>query len=137
MARGWLFPDRLPCKGRADRAALLPGTEQGPEEFVEAGFGSTQTGLRASEHCPIIEPAAWGDGVSELSIFGNVLAEPGWPSVVGIVERFMHLVDEQNCVDDDDSCECDCSALSADEVPGTAGQAFYPLSSLILPQLLG
>lgn len=61
--------------------------------------------------------------MSELSIFGNVLAEPGWPSVVGIVERFMHLVDEQNFVDDN-SCKCDYYILSDYEVPGTAGQVF-------------
>lgn len=45
--------------------------------------------------------------MSELSIFGNVLAEPGWPSVVGIVERCMHAVDEKNFVVDDRSSKCD------------------------------
>lgn len=60
----------------------------------------------------------------KLSIFGNVLAEPGWPSVVVIVERFMHSVDEQNFVDDDNGCKCDYYILSAYEVPATAGQVF-------------
>lgn len=45
--------------------------------------------------------------MSELSIFGNVLAEPGWPSVVGIVERCMPAVDEKNFVVDDRSSKCD------------------------------
>lgn len=44
--------------------------------------------------------------MSECSIFGNVLAEPGWPSVVGIVQRFMPSVGEQH-FDDDDSNKCD------------------------------
>lgn len=51
--------------------------------------------------------------MSELSIFGNVLAEPGWPSVMGIVEIFMYSVDAQNCVDDDNSSKCDYYLLSA------------------------
>ena len=77
-------------------AVLLRGTELGPMEFREADFGSAEGRLGASESRPIIEPAAWGGGaMSELSIFGNVLAELGWPSVVGIVERCMHVVDEQ------------------------------------------
>ena len=44
--------------------------------------------------------------MSELSIFGNVLAEPGWPSVMGIVEILPHSVDAQNFVDDN-SGKCD------------------------------
>lgn len=56
--------------------------------------------------------------MSELSIFGNVLAEPGWPSVMGIVEILLHSVDEQNFVDDNSS-KCDYYILSAYEGPGT------------------
>lgn len=65
-----------------------------------------------------------------LSIFGNVLAEPGWPSVVGIVERFMHLVDEKHFVDNNSS-KRECYLLSAYVMPGTAGQVsiHYYLSS--------
>lgn len=36
----------------------------------------------------------------------------------------MHLVDEQNFVDNDNSSKCDYYALSAYEVPGTVGQVF-------------
>ena len=54
--------------------------------------------------------------MSELSIFGNVLAEPGWPSVVGIVERCMHAVDEENFVVDDSSSKCDYCVLSAHDM---------------------
>lgn len=101
------FPeDCLSCEQNC--AVLLRGAEMGPMEFTEADFGSTSERLCARESCPIIELAAWGDGaMSELSIFGNVLAEPEWPSVVGIVERCTHAVDEQNFVDDDNSSKCD------------------------------
>lgn len=86
-------------------------------EFTEADFGSMQGRLDASENHPIIEAAAWGDGaMSELSIFGNVLAAPGWPSVVGIVERCMHAVYEQNFVDHFTSSKCDCCVLSVHDV---------------------
>lgn len=60
---------------------------------------------------------------SKLSIFGNVLAETGWPSVMGIVERSMYLVHEQNFVDSGSS-KFDCCRLSDCSVPGTVlGQA--------------
>lgn len=90
----------------------------------------------ASKSWPIIELAAQGDGASKLSIFGNVLAEPGWPSVMGIVEIFMYSVDAQNFVDDDNSSKCDYQLLSACEVPlkcQVLWQAsLYPLSLILL-----
>lgn len=62
-------------------AVLLHRTALGPVGFMEAGFGSMSERLRARESCPIIEPAAWGDGESEQALYLWKCSSRAWVAI--------------------------------------------------------